>query len=1037
MLSDCVDLRFKPDPSPSDEESTEESVVVWAIKMFRAAGYLLVGSQLLFLVAELIWSGAELKPIIGHVILGSLGAIVAGASRTSWFREHWRLAGITACICVFASAALISSIDGNAEALFLVIIMVVLGVGAMVPWEARSEAVVGIAAILTFAVHALLLPDSDPYPLYHWLGMGTATALGYASSWLGESYRTTVAQHLAALKQSEYRLRQELRLGEQTIGERDRTQEMLTAGQATLRTIFDTIPEVVVVTRMSDGACIEVNQNFHSAGMSINDLQPPRDGIWTDLRQRDDFNSRIRADGSVHNMEVHFRRNDVDVPCLISAAKVNLNGEMATVSVVRDITEIKRTEDELRAAREELSHQVDELRIGKETFRKIFDASLDTMTLSDSAGNYLDVNDEFVRSTGFTREETIGHNFLELNTWVHPSEMLAFGEQLYATNLVRNMEVTFRVKNGTEIPALFSAVNFELNGETCCLTISRDITALKQTERDLVTAREAALTASRAKSEFLSGMSHEIRTPMNSILGMADLLAETELNLEQRRYLNIVQSNGDALLQLINGILDLARVESGRLSLEHVEIDPKAVTEQALETLAIRAHEKGLELIARFAPGVPDVLIGDPLRLGQILINLIGNAIKFTQRGQVVVTVEPGEIADGACTLKFSVSDSGIGISRDQLDTLFNPFTQADSSTSRKYGGSGLGLAIVKHFVELMQGTIDVVSQPGKGSTFSFTALFAPGAADRQVPRSVVDPALCGKKILLVDHNFASRAILAESLTLSGATGTALASRAEALSALRPSSGMTPQFDVILLDCNTPGLNARDLARIMNGWPAHPPIVAMLSTDDLTAKIEALRSIGALTYVVKPISRAELIAVIARALAGTRPPTRIIRSISTSPAPASSDVLDRPLKILLVDDSSDNRALIEAYLKKTRYQIDQAENGQQAIDQFIAGRFDLVLMDIQMPIVDGYAAVRSIRTWERDHNRVRTPIIALTASALEEAATLTFAAGCDAHVTKPVRKATLLKAIRDAVESGLTSDTEREIALTEESWQAI
>ena len=260
---------------------------------------------------------------------------------------------------------------------------------------------------------------------------------------------------------------------------------------------------------------------------------------------------------------------------------------------------------------------------------------------------------------------------------------------------------------------------------------------------------------------------------------------------------------------------------------------------------------------------------------------------------------------------------------------------------------------------------------------------------------------------------------------------------AEASSAMRRSSGVTPEFDLMLVDCNTPGLNGRDLARIVSDGKAHPPIIAMLSTDDLTAKIEGIRAIGGLSYVVKPISRAELIAVITRAIAGSHSPTRTLRSIPAPPASANSDVLDRPLRILLVDDSCDNRALIEAYLKNTRYHIEQAENGQQAIDQYIAGRFDLVLMDIQMPIVDGYEAVKRIRSWERDTHRSRTPIIALTASALEEAATLIIAAGCDAHVTKPVRKSTLLKAIRDAVETGPTSGFASEAELTEELWQAV
>ena len=285
------------------------------------------------------------------------------------------------------------------------------------------------------------------------------------------------------------------------------------------------------------------------------------------------------------------------------------------------------------------------------------------------------------------------------------------------------------MKDGAEQPVLLSALNLELHGQLCCLTISREISDLKMTQRELVAAREAALAASRAKSEFLSSMSHEIRTPMNSILGMADQLMETALDDEQRRYLSTVISNGHALLALINGILDLAKVESGRISLEAIEFDLKDAIEKVLETLAIRAHEKGLELMVRFAPEIPDLVLGDSLRLGQILINLVGNAIKFTHKGQVMVTVEhdPGSTAAGA--LKFTVRDTGIGIAADQRHLLFHPFSQADSSTSRKYGGSGLGLAIVARLVALMHGTVEVSSEAGSGSAFSFTARFGTAPA--------------------------------------------------------------------------------------------------------------------------------------------------------------------------------------------------------------------------------------------------------------------------------------------------------------------
>jgi CheY-like chemotaxis protein/two-component sensor histidine kinase len=509
---------------------------------------------------------------------------------------------------------------------------------------------------------------------------------------------------------------------------------------------------------------------------------------------------------------------------------------------------------------------------------------------------------------------------------------------------------------------------------------------------------------------------------MNSILGMADLLMETPLGDEQRRYLNTVISNGRALLDLINSILDLAKVESGRISLEAVEFNPRDVAEKVLETLAIRAHEKSLDLMVRFAPEVPELALGDPLRLSQILINLVGNAIKFTQQGQVLLTVEHDPDSVAASGLKFTVSDSGIGIPANKRHLLFKPFSQADSSTSRKYGGSGLGLAIVSRLVALMQGKVTVASEPGTGSAFSFTAQFAAAAGPALSESS--DRAVAGAKVLLVDDNSGNRSIVSELLTARGANVTQASSATGALAELRGDVARDSHFQVVLLDGAMPARGSFEVAEcLMGGGPNRPRIVMMLGTNDLTTEVGSLRAIGVDNYIVKPVRRAELFAAVARARAGVQVEARSagLTRPAIEPAAASA-ILDRPLQILMADDSDDNRALIRAYLKKTPYQLEEAEDGRQAIDKFIAGKFDLVLMDIQMPIVDGYEATSTIRDWERANDRRRTPIVALTASALDEAVHRTKAAGCDAHVTKPVRKATLLDAIRDAVEMNQLDD---------------
>ena len=333
--------------------------------------------------------------------------------------------------------------------------------------------------------------------------------------------------------------------------------------------------------------------------------------------------------------------------------------------------------------------------------RKTMEASLDAMTIKRVRDDvYIVVNEEFARMTGYSRKQLIGSSATALNIWSDPTAYRTFYEEVKARGEVRNHEVAIRTAEGTIVEGLVSARMVDLDGEQCVVATTRDITERRALERELVAAREAALAASHAKSEFLSSMSHEIRTPMNAILGMADLLAEdAALTTEEHRYVETMRSNGNALLHLINDILDLAKIESGKLSLESIGFDLEEVVERTLQTMSVRAHGQGLELTGRIMPDVPHNLLGDPLRLGQILINLIGNAIKFTREGEVGLTVETVPASAGApgdaVELRFSISDTGIGIPADKLATIFSGFSQADASITRRYGGSGLGLTIV------------------------------------------------------------------------------------------------------------------------------------------------------------------------------------------------------------------------------------------------------------------------------------------------------------------------------------------------------
>ncbi len=667
---------------------------------------------------------------------------------------------------------------------------------------------------------------------------------------------------------------------------------------------------------------------------------------------------------------------------------------VAIAAIQRDITERKRAERET------------------EILAAVVKASRDAIINVSPEARIISWNPAAEKVYGCTAEEAIGKG---IELFVPPDELqdtIARTRHVVDTKQPASWEQHARRRDGTPFvsavsifPILDAAGNV-----TAVAGIGRDISALKETERQLVAAREAALAASQAKSEFLSSMSHEIRTPMTAILGMAELLAEGELNVEQRRYIEILCNNGHALLDLINSILDLAKVESGRLTLEHIGFELRELVEKSAQTLAFRAHAKRLELIVSIAPEVPTAVLGDPLRLRQVLLNLIGNAIKFTERGEVLVSVERDSAPGEPLRVKFSVRDTGIGIAKEKLSGLFAAFAQADSSTARKYGGSGLGLAIVQRLVKLMQGEVTMQSELGKGSIFSFTSPFE---LQPDAPVAPSWPDLAQVPVLIVDDNQTSRAVLHRTFSQRGANVTEAASYEAGLAAIQQGVSAKRPPRIVMLDDRIDSPDAHAIEELIAAAShSGASIIATIDCDNLAADVSRLKSLKLRSYLVKPLDTNELAKTVRQAIAGDSDDVAQDQKRGATKLP----IVDRPLKILFADDSADNRTLIRAFLKKTPYQLDEVENGRQAIERFIAaGDYDLVLMDIQMPEVDGYTATRAIRDWEREHSRARTPIIALTASVFNEAVRLTRAAGCDAHVGKPISKANLLRAICDAV----------------------
>jgi PAS domain S-box-containing protein len=811
----------------------------------------------------------------------------------------------------------------------------------------------------------------------------------------------------------------------------------LARSELTLRTIVDTSLDAIGISTLPDLRFVQVNKAFeqmfgHSRTEFIGHV-PSEFAFGPDETAYQNFSHEILSEGSVRNMEFPgFRRNGQPVAMQVSAVMVELEGALCAIWMMRDITTLKQTEHKLRAEVVERARIEQALRESEATFRKIIESSPDPVSINRySDGTYLHLSSSF-ETSGYRVEEVTGKSSFRAGLWADKAQYKQYIATLNERKHVSNMEVSFRLKDGAEVPCLLSSALVELKGEPCIVSFSRDITKIKRTERELVQTREAALAASRAKSEFLSSMSHEIRTPMNAILGMAELLAETPLDHQQQKFLNIMQNNGNALLELINDILDLAKVESGRLNLEQRPFELDALMEKVAETLGMRAHAAGLELIARVVPGTPLNLLGDSLRLRQILVNLIGNAIKFTARGEIVLAVESDRESGEPGRLHFSVSDTGIGIAEERIDHIFHKFTQADSSITRRYGGSGLGLAIVARLVALMDGRVWVESKVGQGSTFHFTARFTIESVPKLPKPAFPDSPLVlnGMRMLIVDDNATNRLLLREILTPLGASVTEAKSGTEAVAEIEHARSVGNPYRLMLLDCQMPGMDGFQVMERLNGPNIDETVVLMLTSDDLSLSEPRIREMKLDTYLVKPVRRQELLEAIGAALASRHRAVGVNESAANKSelqAPASEQktllqetpaIAARAANILLADDSADNRLLIENYLKHTPYSLESAENGKVAVEKFMARRFDLVLMDVQMPVMDGLEAITVIREWESRQGMTPTPIIALTASALTEDAQYCLNIGATVHVPKPVKKSALLTAIQKLLPCG-------------------
>ena len=595
------------------------------------------------------------------------------------------------------------------------------------------------------------------------------------------------------------------------------------------------------------------------------------------------------------------------------------------------------------------------------------------------------------------------------------------GSQRYATRV----SVSSRDEIG-QLMGGFNEMLEQIELRDAALTRAHDELEDRVAQRtaELEVARDAAQDASRAKSEFLANMSHEIRTPLNAVMGLTDVLLGTRLDERQTDFLVTVRDSADALLSVLNDILDFSKIEAGKLDLERVHFDIHDTVDDTLTALALRAEAKGLELACYVDPALPTPLLGDPGRLRQILSNLVSNAVKFTEVGEVVVRVMADGPVEGSARLRFTVRDTGIGIPPEKLERLFDPFEQADTSTTRRYGGTGLGLSISRQLAEMMDGEIGAESTPGAGSTFHFTARF--DVPDRARIRPAEEPApLEGVRVLLVDDNDTNRTILNEVTIAKGMRPFAARSADEAIGLLDRAHEEGDPFQLVVSDVHMPDADGFMLVeRIRRDARLAGLPVVFLTSAGQTGDLERCEALGVASRLVKPIKQSELYQVMTRALGVEGVPARLA-SAPDLPEPVASPPLATslpslpPLRILLVEDSPANRKVALAMLGGMGHSFEIAANGREALDLLAQQSFDVVLMDVQMPEMDGLEATAAIRAGESG-TASHVPIIAMTAHALRGDREKCLAAGMDEYVAKPIRRVQLLEALRRTVATGET-----------------
>jgi len=784
------------------------------------------------------------------------------------------------------------------------------------------------------------------------------------------------------------------------ITERKRNEQALAESERRVRRILETCTEGFCRVD-NEGCLIEVNDTIcQILGRNRDQLIGRHIYDFTDEKNTRIFKENIarRAKGESGSYEVSFLRPDNTlVPCRVNASPLldEHGAKQGSFGMFTDITDEKQAEQELA---NRLAFQ-----------QALIETIPYPMFVKDTAGRFVVCNKAYEREFGTTSDCLNGKTVLELD-YLPEADRRRFHEEDLAVireSGHRSYELPIQYADGRTHITLYSVDGFKLSdgrpGGLIGLLV--DISDQKRVAEELREAKAKAEEATQMKSMFLANMSHEIRTPMNAIIGLSHLALKTQLTPKQRDYVSKVHNAGTSLLAVINDILDFSKIEAGKLDLETTSFKLDEVISSVITLTAQKAHEKGLEFLAHVAPGIPEALIGDPLRLGQILTNFVNNAVKFTERGEIRLEIEQLERTGDKVQLKFSVRDTGIGMTQEQAAKLFQPFTQADMSTTRKHGGTGLGLTICRRLVELMGGRIWLESEPGKGSTFYFTVWLGVGEATGT--GKIIPERITKLRVLVVDDNPAAREILQEPLSVVTGHVDTVASGREAIAAIQQQDASEP-YDIVFMDWRMPGLDGLQTSRHIKSdetlkHPPHIVIVTAFGREEIREEAEHMQLDG---FLVKPVTKSMLVDTLVNVFADAEETAMIAKQ-------SGHTMRLRRIRVLLVEDNDINQQIAVELLEGAGAKVCVANNGREAVEILTTGPqpppFDAVLMDLQMPEMDGYQATAKLRA---DPRFSTLPIIAMTAHATVEERQRCLATGMNDHVSKPIDPENLFETVR-------------------------